>query len=214
MPSITPMMSAILLELPEMSCIVATTWPITSPPRLAAWLAVEASWLAVRAVSAFWRMVALISSMEAAVCCRLDACDSVRWERSALPLAICEEPVAMESLAWRIWCTTRVRLPFMVCSDCSSRAASSRPLSSTVRVRSPSATAWATSTARAIGTVIERVIMTAPAMPARTATRATTPSTVADCTKVSWALAVACRISPSYCFTSWASSANSSPCDL
>ena len=33
--------------------------------------------------------------MDAAVCCRLLACSSVRWLRSALPEAICAVPVAM-----------------------------------------------------------------------------------------------------------------------
>ena len=37
--------------------------------------------------------------MEAAVCCRLDACSSVRCDRSAVPLAISAEAVAIESEA-------------------------------------------------------------------------------------------------------------------
>ena len=46
------------------------------------------------------------SSMEAAVCCRLLACSSVRCDRSALPIEIWLEPVAMLSLLPRTELTT------------------------------------------------------------------------------------------------------------
>lgn len=49
--------------------------------------------------------------MAAAVSCRLLACCSVRWLRSALPLAILEEPVATDSVAWRTCCPLLARLP-------------------------------------------------------------------------------------------------------
>mmetsp|Transcript_4994 Transcript_4994/g.18170 ORF Transcript_4994/g.18170 Transcript_4994/m.18170 type:complete len:512 (+) Transcript_4994:558-2093(+) len=52
MPSITPMMSAILRELSVMRCMLSVTWPTTSPPRWAAATADTASWLACLAVSA------------------------------------------------------------------------------------------------------------------------------------------------------------------
>jgi len=42
--------------------------------------------------------VPVSSSIDAAVCCRLLACSSVRWLRSAFPVAICALPVAMLSL--------------------------------------------------------------------------------------------------------------------
>ena len=52
------------------------------------------------------------SSIEAAVCCRLDACSSVRWLRSALPVAICDEPVAMLSIT-PMMSAMRRELPLM-----------------------------------------------------------------------------------------------------
>ena len=55
----------------------------------------------MRAVSAFCFTVAVSSSIDAAVCSRLDACSSVRCDRSALPLAISPVPVAIESLLIR-----------------------------------------------------------------------------------------------------------------
>ena len=85
MPSITPMMSLILRELALMSSMVLITWPTTTPPWVAAAVALPASWVAWRAVSALCLTVAVISSIDAAVCCRLLACSSVRWLRSALP---------------------------------------------------------------------------------------------------------------------------------
>src|SRR3990167_7920637 len=91
MPSITPMMSAILRELCVISCMLATTWPTTWPPRVAAWAALAASWLAWRAVSADCVTVAVSCSMLAAVCCRLEAVCSVRADRSWLPMAISED---------------------------------------------------------------------------------------------------------------------------
>jgi hypothetical protein len=53
--------------------------------------------VASRAVSALCEAVAVIRSIEAAACCRLLACSTVRWLRSAWPVAICAEPVAIES---------------------------------------------------------------------------------------------------------------------
>jgi len=50
-----------------------------------------ASWSASRAFSAFWPTVDVSSSMEAAVSSMLEACSSVRADRSALPEAICED---------------------------------------------------------------------------------------------------------------------------
>jgi hypothetical protein len=67
------------------------------------------------AVSALARTLTVSSSIEAAVCCRLLACASVRWLRSALPLAIWTEPVAIESLDWRTWPTTSARRSRMRC---------------------------------------------------------------------------------------------------
>jgi hypothetical protein len=55
MPSITPMMSAIFLELWLISSMVLTTWPTTWPPRAATSALATAIWLAWRAASALWR---------------------------------------------------------------------------------------------------------------------------------------------------------------
>jgi hypothetical protein len=88
MPSITPMMSAILRELSLMPFIVCTTWPTTSPPAPPRVARACASWLAWRALSALWRTVVPSSSIVAAVCCSALACCSVRWLRSWLPWAI------------------------------------------------------------------------------------------------------------------------------
>ncbi len=102
-----------------MAPMVLTTCPITVPPRSATSLAEFASCVACRAVSPLFFTVAVSCSMEAAVCCRLDACSSVRWLRSALPVAICVLPVAMESLLCRTCPTTRAswsRMSFMPAS--------------------------------------------------------------------------------------------------
>ncbi|WP_419187286.1 hypothetical protein, partial [Caldimonas tepidiphila] len=78
MPSITPMMSAILRELAVISSMLLTTWATTSPPRWAVPEAEVASCWAWRAESADWRTVPVSCSMELAVCCRLEAACSVR----------------------------------------------------------------------------------------------------------------------------------------
>ncbi len=97
MPSITPMMSAILRLDAEIASIVCTTAPTAEPPLAAMSLAEPASRSASTAVAALLLTVELSCSMEAAVCCRLAACASVRWLRSALPVATWLEPVAIDS---------------------------------------------------------------------------------------------------------------------
>ncbi len=119
MPSITEMMSEIFLLDAVIASIVDTTAPTARPPCVAAALAEFASWLAWRAVSALSLTVAVSCSIEAEVCCRFEACSSVRWDRSALPDAIWPEPVAMESELWRTWptmSTRRSRMAFIVAS--------------------------------------------------------------------------------------------------
>jgi hypothetical protein len=69
--------------------------------------------LACCALSAFCLTVEPSCSIDAAVCSSALACSSVRWLRSALPLAICAEPVAMLSLLLRTVPTMRTRLSFM-----------------------------------------------------------------------------------------------------
>ena len=94
------MMSEILRELSLMPFMVSTTWATTSPPRTATVDALCASWLAVRAFSAFWRTVAPSSSMLDAVSSKELAWLSVRALKSWLPeaisalaLATCCEPL-------------------------------------------------------------------------------------------------------------------------
>ena len=106
--SITPMMSLILLERSWISFIVATTCRTTVLPRITSSWERVASALAWRALSAFWRTVALSCSIELAVSSRLLACSSVRADRSALPLAISWAPSSTsldEALIWRTICT-------------------------------------------------------------------------------------------------------------
>ncbi len=143
MPSITPMMSAILRLEAVIASIVPITCPTTAPPCEAAALAAPASCVAVSAVAALLLTVDVSSSIDAAVCCRLAACSSVRWLRSALPCAISWLPVATDSADCRTWRSTPSRRTRM-----SSSARTRRPISSSTSlrqacVRSPDAM-WAT----------------------------------------------------------------------
>ena len=98
MPSMTPMMSAIR-RLDSVICVmVLTICSTAAPPRAAASLALLAMSLAWRDDSALFSTVERISSIDAAVSCRLQACCSVRRLRSLLPLAISDVPVAICSL--------------------------------------------------------------------------------------------------------------------
>jgi hypothetical protein len=97
MASIVPMMSAIFFELALISSIVETTWPTTSPPRVATSRAAVASCVAARALSALVFTVAVNCSIDDAVCCRLLACVSVRALRWALPEAISPAATVTES---------------------------------------------------------------------------------------------------------------------
>jgi len=106
-------------------------------------------------------IVSVICSIDAAVCCRLEAWPSVRLEKSALSLAICAEPAAIELLLWRTCRTIPTRLWFIVLSADRSWPVSSLPRTSISELRSPDATACATLTALAIGTVTERVSVAA-----------------------------------------------------
>ncbi len=109
MPSITPMISAMRCDDAAISTIVATTCRTSAPPRAAASEASTARRCASTAVCALVCTVMVSSSIDAAVCWRLLACSSVRWLRSALPVAICVEPVATLSLLVRTCSTTSAR---------------------------------------------------------------------------------------------------------
>ncbi|MNT55155.1 hypothetical protein D3C72_1923710 [compost metagenome] len=108
MESITPMMSAIFCDEALMPCMVSTTCATTAPPCTATVLALEASWLACWALSAFWRTVALSCSIDAAVSSSALAWLSVRADRSVLPCAICTLAVATLSDPPRTLRTTPV----------------------------------------------------------------------------------------------------------
>src|SRR6185312_10161374 len=137
--SITPMMSAMRRELSWMPSMVFTTWSTASPPRWATFAAPAASSLAVAALCAFWLTVAVISSMEAAVSSRFEACSSVREDRSLLPAAIWPEATVTFSAASRTPFTMSAREVFISASERStSPSSSSRPTSMRL-LRSPEA---------------------------------------------------------------------------
>jgi len=181
-----------------MCCMLFTTWPTTSPPRLATWAAVAASWLAWRAVSADWFTVPVSSSMLEAVCCKLEAVCSVRTDRSWLPLAISVEAVETASTPPRTSDTRPRSLPTISDRTRVSTPNSSLRCSSPICcVRSPAVMAWATATARASGCVIERTR-------SRTRTTLRPNSSAALTNATSWTLpracSAACRAS-SRCFS-------------
>ncbi|HCI14226.1 MAG TPA: hypothetical protein DFK12_09770 [Gallionellaceae bacterium] len=82
------MMSTILRDESLIASIVATTSCTTAPPLAAISEAPIASWLACLAFSAFCFTVEVSSSMLEAVSSKLEACSSVRCDRSLLPAAI------------------------------------------------------------------------------------------------------------------------------
>ncbi len=151
MPSITPMMSAILRELALISSMVETTPRTTSPPREARSAALAASALAWRAFSELLVTVEVICSMLAAVFSSDADCCSVRDDRSRLPLAISCAPVLTASELLRTWRTVCSRLARMRATADSSRPSSLRPPSFTCTDRSPSATRVSTPTASLSG---------------------------------------------------------------
>ena len=165
MESITPMMSAILWLESVMCCMLATTWPTTSPPRCAAWAAWPASRLAWRAVSADCVTVAVSSSMLAAVSSRLAAVCSVRADRSWLPVAIWLDAADTDSTPERTSPTTARRRAAMAESERSRWPSSSLRSSWMSAVRSPPAIWSARPTARSSGTVTLRTVSQASTRP-------------------------------------------------
>ena len=141
--------------------MVSTTSATTSPPWTATVLALTASWLAARALSAFWRTVEPSSSMEAAVSSSALACCSVRALRSLLPEAICALAEATPSAFWRTVLTVLTRLCCMRCRALSRWPVSSLDCTTIWPLRSPPATRSAASTACARGRVMERMMVMA-----------------------------------------------------
>jgi len=151
MPSITPMMSAILREESLIEPMVCTTSDTTAPPLTATTDAADASERAASALSAFCLTAAVNSSIDDAVSSSELACCSVRDDKSMVPTAICAEAVAMVSVPPRTSPTMLTSAVFM-----SRRAAINCPVSSCERttislLRSPCATRWATATASTSG---------------------------------------------------------------
>ncbi|MNU39903.1 hypothetical protein D3C71_286060 [compost metagenome] len=158
MPSMTPMMSAILFDEASICRMVATTCAMTAPPRCATPDAVSASTCAWRALSAFCLTVEVSSSMEEAVSSSELACCSVRADRSRLPAATSDEAEAIVSVPARTVPTVCARLSFMRLSACNSCPISSRDCTVIWLRKSPAATVLATCSAVATGPVIERVM--------------------------------------------------------
>ena len=149
MPSMTLMMSAILLDALSIASMVRITSPITSPPRTALSEALTAICLAWRALSEFCRTVAVSSSMAEAVSSSEPACCSVRADRSRLPAAISVEAVLMVSVPTRTSPTMRTRLSLMSASAVISWPTSSFEVARIRALRSPPAMVRATPTAPA-----------------------------------------------------------------
>ncbi len=95
MPSMTAMMSTILLDDWLIESMVPTTCATTAPPLTATCAADAASWLAWRALSALCLTVDVSSSIDDAVSSSAPACCSVRRDRSWLPCAISLDEVVM-----------------------------------------------------------------------------------------------------------------------
>ncbi len=170
MPSMTPMMSPMRLELALMSAIVETTCSTTSPPRAAAPDADDASSLALEAESAVCETVPVSSSIDAAVCWRFEAVCSVRADRSWLPAAICPEAVAIDSVVWRT-CETVWRSEAIIAANASSRLPGTG--SRTMAARLPCATCFIAATASRGSPPIWRSTLRAMAKPSPPITRKT-----------------------------------------
>ena len=136
MPSMTPMMSTIFCDDSLIEPIVSTTCATTALPRAAISDAPCASWLAWRALSAFWRTVDVSSSIDAAVSSSAPACCSVRADRSALPWLISVLATATLSELWRTRASTRWSLATKSLNPPAIFASSSLPLTSMRALRS------------------------------------------------------------------------------
>ncbi|MCY1211579.1 hypothetical protein D9M72_232930 [compost metagenome] len=170
MPSITPMMSETLTEAFSIWPMVVMTSPITTPPSAATREAAVTDSLACWAELADWLTVAVISSIEAAVCCRLAAADSVRCDRSVLPAAISSEAARTDSLASRIWRMMVQSLSAKVLKARAICATSSLPSAGRRWVRSPSPEPMASMASRTVdrprSDIVATPQTTAAAMPA------------------------------------------------
>mmetsp|Transcript_89887 Transcript_89887/g.250012 ORF Transcript_89887/g.250012 Transcript_89887/m.250012 type:complete len:202 (+) Transcript_89887:2082-2687(+) len=117
MPSITPMMSAMRRLACWMPAKVLTMPRMASPVRWTTSMASLAWRWALWTLLAVLCTVLLSSSIDAAVCCRLDAWASVRALRSWLPWAIWPLAVDTQSTPWRTACTRWFSVWRMACID-------------------------------------------------------------------------------------------------
>ena len=208
MPSITPVMSAILRLAWEISPMRSTTCSITSPPRAA----VRADWAAMSsAADAACALLDTVPSsvcIAAVVCCSAPAASSLRRLRCSLPSAMPLLAPRMRSADRRMPPTRSPSWPCMSSTACCSRPSSSLRCTDMVRLRSPAAMASARRTVSCTGRVMLRVrvqaISVAASPPATTrptvtavAMRAASDaswrvcsSSFTCCTSMAWILAV------------------------
>ncbi len=146
MPSITPMMLEMRELASRISPMVDTMRPTASPPSAAMPEAPLARLLAREALSELARTLPAICSIEAAVCCRLLACCSVRSLRSLLPWAICWDARTIAWIPSRTSPTRRESWPVMSPSARCRWPISSRRSTTMRALRSPWATEFAWST--------------------------------------------------------------------
>ena len=111
-----------------------------------------------------------------AVCCRAEACCSVRDDRSTLPAAISRAPTSIDSAPVRTELTVRAKLPCMFLSAENKRPVSVLSLTTIAADKSPAAILSKWVTARSSGLTILRVNITRTASANNTA--APTPTRI------------------------------------
>ena len=134
MPSMVAMIWPILREDCSIACTTSLTWATAAPPRRANSALCALSLSTWSVVSTDWRTVLESSSMDAAVCCKLLACDSVRADRSWEPWAISAEMRPKAPISLRASPTTARRLTWICCKRSISKAMGWR---SRIRCSSP-----------------------------------------------------------------------------
>ncbi len=193
MPSITPVMSDTLTAACCTSPMVCTAAWIAWPPSSATCLACTEERSAARADASDCPTVAVICSIDAAVCCRLAAADSVRRDRSALPAAISLAAPCTASLASRICRITPTSLSAKALKAPAICATSSLPCAGNRRVRSPSPLPMAAIASRIDDRRRNETAVTAAMISA--AASATTTSEITEATSTERMPAVASALS-------------------
>jgi hypothetical protein len=174
-PSMTPTISAIFFDASWIPPMVSTTRPTICPPLSAFSAALLAMLLADLALSAVCFTILVISSTLATTSSSEEACSSLRWERSVLPLAISSDAWLTTWAPSRMLAATSCRLLCMRSSAVSRRPVSSCDPASISPVRSPEATRSVIATALPSGRVMPRAshrIASTPATRAATSTTA------------------------------------------